>query len=104
MSWTAPSGPWRGAGAPWASGGASAPNAREGTVGAWGGVGDPVVVGGASSTVTDSSGRQTYARRNIFAFDIRSGAIRPFAPAVDGPVYALAAGDGDTVYAGGAFA
>jgi hypothetical protein len=41
----------------------------------------------------------------IFAFDPATGSIDPdFAPVLDqGPVYALAAGPGNTVYAGGAF-
>jgi hypothetical protein len=79
------------------------PHVLDGTVWAMAVVGDTVVVGGAFTKVTDSSRRYTFARRNLFAFDLHSGAIRPFAPAVDGAVYALAAGGGDTVYAGGAF-
>src|ERR687885_553078 len=66
-------------------------------------VGDTMVVGGAFTRVTDSSRKTTYARKNIFAFDLNDGTIRPFAPEVDGAVYALTAGAGDTVYAGGAF-
>ncbi|MEU4235859.1 PKD domain containing protein [Actinoplanes sp. NPDC026619] len=79
------------------------PHVLDGTVWALAVVGDTVVVGGAFTAVADSSRRYTYARRNLFAFDLRSGAIRAFAPVVDGPVYALAAGDDGTVYAGGAF-
>jgi beta-propeller uncharacterized protein DUF5122 len=66
-------------------------------------VGRTVVVGGSFTQVTNSARTQTYARRNIFAYGLTDGVIRPFAPAVDGAVYALAAGPGDTVYIGGAF-
>lgn len=79
------------------------PHVLDGTVWSMAVVGDTVVVGGAFTSVADSSRRRTYARRNIFAFDLLDGAIRPFAPAVDGTVLALAAGPGDTVYLGGAF-
>jgi WD40 repeat protein len=79
------------------------PHVLDGTVWALAVIGDTVVVGGVFSKVTDSSRRHTYARRNLFAYDIDNGVVRPFAPAVDGPVYALTAGGDDTVYAGGAF-
>lgn len=79
------------------------PHVLDGTVWAMAVVGDTVVVGGSFNSVADSSRRHTYARKNIFAFDLRDGAIRSFAPAVDGPVYSLAAGPGYTVYVGGAF-
>src|SRR3954451_20827455 len=79
------------------------PHVLDGTVWSMTVVGDTVVVGGAFTKVTDSSRRQTYARRNIFAFGLNDGAIRPFAPVVDGAVYSLAAGASDTVYLGGAF-
>ena len=79
------------------------PHVLDGTVWTMAVVGDTVVVGGAFTKVTDSSRRQTFARHNIFAFGLHDGTIRPFAPIVDGAVYALAAGADDTVYAGGAF-
>ena len=79
------------------------PHVLDGTVWTMAVVGDTVVVGGAFTKVTDSSRRQTYVRKNVFAFDLDTGAVRPFAPAVDGAVYALAAGAGNTVYLGGAF-
>jgi Domain of unknown function (DUF5122) beta-propeller len=79
------------------------PHVLDGTVWSMVVIGDTVVVGGSFTSVADSSRRHTYARRNIFAFDLRDGAVRSFAPEVDGPVYSLAEGPGDTVYAGGAF-
>jgi Domain of unknown function (DUF5122) beta-propeller len=79
------------------------PNVLDGTVWSMTVVGDTVVVGGAFSKVSDSSRRHTYARRNIFAFNLNTGAVSPFAPDVDGAVYSLAAGADDTVYLGGAF-
>ena len=79
------------------------PHVLDGTVWAMAVVGRTVVVGGDFKAVADSSRRHTYARRNIFAFDLFTGAVRPFAPAVDGGVHSLAAGPGATVYAGGSF-
>jgi WD40 repeat protein len=79
------------------------PHVLDGTVWALALVGDTVVVGGSFTKVADSTKRHTYARKNIFAYGLRDGAVRTFAPVVDAAVYALAAGPGDTVYAGGAF-
>jgi hypothetical protein len=79
------------------------PHVLDGAVWAMAVAGRTVIVGGEFTSVADSSRQHTYARRNIFAFDLFTGAIRPFAPVVDGGVQALAAGPGDTVYAGGAF-
>lgn len=79
------------------------PNVLDGTVWTMTVIGRTVIVGGTFTSVADSSGRHRYARRNLFAFDLDDGTVLPFDPAVDGPVYALAAGPGDTVYVGGAF-
>jgi hypothetical protein len=79
------------------------PHVTDGTVWAVTVVGDTVVVGGAFSKVTDKSGTKTYNRRNIFAYGLNDGAVRPFAPVVDGPVYALTPGPTSTVYIGGSF-
>ena len=79
------------------------PHVLDGTVWALAVVGDTVVVGGSFTKIQDSARRTTYARKNIFAYGLRDGAIRSFAPAVDAAVYSLAAGAGDTVYLGGSF-
>ena len=79
------------------------PHVLDGTVWALAQVGDTVVVGGSFTKVTDSTGKTTYNRRNIFAYGLNDGMVRPFAPSVDGAVYALAAGAGNTVYLGGSF-
>src|SRR3954464_13873792 len=79
------------------------PHVLDGTVWALALVGDTVVVGGGFTKGTDRARRQASARRNLFACGLRDGAVRSFALAVDGAVYALAAGAGNTVYAGGAF-
>src|ERR1700753_3564840 len=79
------------------------PHVLDGTVWALALVGDTVVVGGSFTKVAASTRRTTYARKNVFAYDIRDGSIRPFAPAVDGAVYSIAAGPDDTAYLGGAF-
>jgi hypothetical protein len=79
------------------------PHVLDGTVWAVAVVGDAVVVGGSFTKVANSTGAQTYSRRNVFAYGLNDGAIRPFAPVVDGAVYALAPGASSTVYLGGAF-
>jgi hypothetical protein len=79
------------------------PHVLDGTVWSLALVGDTVVVGGSFTKVTDSSKRQTYARKNIFAYGLNDGAVRSFAPTVDGAVYSLTAGPNGSVYLGGAF-
>lgn len=78
------------------------PHVLDGTVRAITLVGDAVVVGGDFSAVASNSGFR-YRRNYLFAFGARDGALRGFAPSIDGPVYALAPGPGNTVYVGGAF-
>lgn len=79
------------------------PHVLDGTVWSMAVVGDTVVVGGAFTKVADSSRKTTFARKNLFAFGLHDGAIRAFAPQVDGAVYSLSSGADGTVYAGGAF-
>ncbi|MBW6432167.1 delta-60 repeat domain-containing protein [Actinoplanes hulinensis] len=79
------------------------PHVLDGTVWSLALVGDTVVVGGAFTKVADSSRRQTYERKNIFAFGLHDGVIRTFSPQVDGAIYSLAAGPDHSVYMGGAF-
>jgi hypothetical protein len=79
------------------------PHVLDGTVWSIAVVGDTVVVGGSFTQVANSARTQTYARRNIFAYGLNDGVIKPFAPTLDGAVYALSAGAGNTVYVGGSF-
>jgi hypothetical protein len=79
------------------------PHVTNGTVWSIAVVGRTVIVGGSFTQVTNSARTQTYARRNIFAYGLDDGVVRPFAPKVDGAIYALTAGPSDTVYIGGAF-
>ncbi|MEZ0071566.1 hypothetical protein [Planotetraspora sp. GP83] len=80
------------------------PHVLDGIVNALALVGDTVVVGGEFSAVRDAGSTRELPRANIFAFDLRTGRVlRGFAPDLDGPVSALAAGPGGTVYAGGSF-
>jgi hypothetical protein len=79
------------------------PHVLDGTVWSLTLVGDTVVAGGSFTKVADSAKRQTYARKNVFAYGLNDGVVRPFAPEVDGAVYAVTAGPGGTVYLGGAF-
>ena len=50
-------------------------------------VGDTLYAGGSFSSVTKGA---TVARRNLFSFDVTTGAVHAFAPKVDGVVWALA--------------
>ncbi|GII25546.1 delta-60 repeat domain-containing protein [Planosporangium mesophilum] len=79
------------------------PHILDGTVRDIAVVGGTVVVGGDFTQVTDSSRRNTYRRNYLFAYDLGSGRVLDFAPALDGPVLALSPGAGGTVYAGGSF-
>jgi hypothetical protein len=79
------------------------PHVLDGTVWALAVVGDTVVVGGTFTKVQDRTRSTTYARPNIFAYGLRDGAVRSFAPAVDAAVYSLAPGPRNTVYLGGSF-
>ncbi|GAB7039828.1 MULTISPECIES: PKD domain containing protein [Catenuloplanes] len=79
------------------------PHIKDGTVWSAVVVGDTVVVGGNFTTVTDRTGKRTYPRRHLFAFGLRDGVVRDFAPQVDGPVYAVTAGADGSIYLGGAF-
>ncbi len=79
------------------------PNVLDGTVYALALVGSTVVVGGDFHQVADAGsvvGRTRYA---LFGYDLTSGAITDLNPQLDGPVLALAAGPGSTVYVGGRF-
>jgi hypothetical protein len=66
-------------------------------------IGDTAIVGGDFLTVTDSSGEKSYERWFIFSFSLRTGEVLDFAPWLDGPVSALAAGPNGTVFVGGSF-
>ena len=79
------------------------PQVQDGTVYALALVGQTVVVGGSFSTVTDAAQRTGYHRHALFAYDLTTGAVTDFAPQLTGTVLALAAGPGNTVYAGGTF-
>ncbi|BCJ51661.1 hypothetical protein Asp14428_31360 [Actinoplanes sp. NBRC 14428] len=79
------------------------PHVLDGTVWALAVVGDTVVVGGSFTKVQDSTRKLTYDRKNIFAYGLRDGIVRPFAPNVDAAVYALAPGADNSVYLGGSF-
>ncbi|MGI5240567.1 delta-60 repeat domain-containing protein [Dactylosporangium sp. CA-139066] len=80
------------------------PNVLDGAVAAIAVVGDTVVVGGDFTTVADAATGQRYRRPNLFAFQLGTGRVLDPAPAVDGPVTALAAGPGGGVFVAGRFA
>jgi hypothetical protein len=80
------------------------PHVLDGIVNAIALVGGTVVVGGSFTAVADSTRKTTYARENLFAYDLATGRVLPgFAPSVRGPVHSLAAGEAGTVYVGGDF-
>lgn len=61
-----------------------------------------IFAGGAFRTVTDASGSTSYQRHNIMGFDAVTGAMRPFAPAVNGTVWAIEP-RGKALFLGGEF-
>ncbi|WP_426507619.1 hypothetical protein ACPPVO_55235 [Dactylosporangium sp. McL0621] len=79
------------------------PNVLDGEVRAFALVGDTVVVGGDFTSVTDAQRKVKYNRKNLFAYRAATGEILPFAPQPDAPVFTLATGASNTVYAGGEF-
>ncbi|WP_405143633.1 hypothetical protein OG589_38930 [Sphaerisporangium sp. NBC_01403] len=80
------------------------PHVLDGIVNAFALVGGTVVVGGAFSEVREAGGSAKLPRSNLFAYDLATGKVDPrFAPRLNGPVNALAAGPDGSVYAGGAF-
>ncbi|WP_248962239.1 delta-60 repeat domain-containing protein [Sphaerisporangium perillae] len=83
---------------------ATTPHVLDGIVNAFALIGGTVVVGGSFSEVRDAGASTRLPRSNLFAFDLATGKVdRRFAPRLDGPVYALAAGPDGSVYVGGAF-
>lgn len=79
------------------------PHVLDGEVRAFAVVGDTVVVGGDFTAVTDHTGRRSYERWYLFAFQMGTGRVLDFAPWLDGPVLALEPGPDGTVYVGGRF-
>ncbi|MBD9698243.1 PKD domain-containing protein [Flavimobilis sp. GY10621] len=70
-------------------------------------VGTTVFVGGEFTTARPpgaAAGTQTQPRGNLLAYDVRTGALLPWAPAANGAVRGLAVSpDGKTLYVAGAF-
>lgn len=61
-----------------------------------------VFAGGAFRTVTDADGIRTYLRHNLVAFSATTGAVRTFAPNVNGTVWAIEKRKG-ALFVGGEF-
>jgi len=64
--------------------------------------GNTIYVGGRFRTVTDADDTQTYVRHNIMAFDATTGAVKSFAPVIDGTVWTIVRRK-QTLYVGGDF-
>ncbi|WP_436758605.1 hypothetical protein [Streptosporangium sp. V21-05] len=83
------------------------PHVLDGIVNAIALVDGTVVVGGSFGEVREAGSAgvaRVLPRTNLFAYDLATGRILPgFAPRLDRPVQALAAGVHGTVYAGGRF-
>lgn len=61
-----------------------------------------IFAGGEFRTVTNASGSTSFQRHNIMAFDAVTGAMRSFAPVVNGPVWAIEP-KGKALFIGGEF-
>ncbi|MEU8200742.1 hypothetical protein [Streptosporangium sp. NPDC049046] len=80
------------------------PHVLDGIVNAIALVDGTVVVGGSFGEVREAGSATVLPRANLFAYDLATGRVLPgFAPRLDRPVLALAAGVRGTVYAGGRF-
>ncbi|MBB2909045.1 hypothetical protein FHS43_000291 [Streptosporangium becharense] len=80
------------------------PHVLDGIVNAFALVGGTVVVGGSFGAVREAGSTRVLARSGLFAYEQATGRVLPgFAPHLDGPVLALAAGAHGTVYVGGRF-
>lgn len=67
-------------------------------------VGSTMYAGGSFHLVRNAARTIDHVRRNIFAFDATTGRIAPFAPAVNGEVFAIEpSADGRFLYVGGRF-
>jgi hypothetical protein len=66
-------------------------------------IGDTIFVGGKFTSVENAKRDTAYARSNLFAFDVSTGAVsETFKPFVNQQVFALLA-DGNSLYVGGQF-
>jgi hypothetical protein len=66
-------------------------------------VGGTMYAGGRFVRAQDPTGRVSYVRNNIMAFDASSGAMRPLAPVFDGRVWAIVPGPGGSLLVAGEF-
>lgn len=79
------------------------PNVVGGAVDKYLQVGNTMYAGGAIGTVKQvAPGAATYARHNLMAFDVNTGAVTSFAPDANGVVWGLAS-SGNALYIGGSF-
>ncbi|WP_295660001.1 hypothetical protein [uncultured Nocardioides sp.] len=65
-------------------------------------IGGQMYVGGAFTEVKSSNRSQTYARKNLYGFNMTDGSVTGLSITVDGDILALAT-DGRSLYAGGKF-
>ena len=61
-----------------------------------------IFAGGEFRTVTNASGTTSFERHNVMGFDATTGAMRPFAPVVNGTVWAIEP-FGKALFLGGEF-
>jgi hypothetical protein len=66
-------------------------------------VGDVMYAGGVIGAVQNPGRTATYARNNVFAFNVRTGAVLGFAPNVNGAVWAIVPQSDGTLILGGSF-
>lgn len=80
------------------------PHVLDGEVDSIAQVGNLIVLGGTFTQVSNAQGTETFARRNVVAFDATTGQISAFNPSPDGPVTAvIPSANGQGVYLGGSF-
>ncbi|MDT5036478.1 MAG: hypothetical protein QOE03_1663, partial [Micromonosporaceae bacterium] len=69
---------------------------------AFGQIGGTMYAGGTFHTVSNSTRTVTTSRSNLMSFSATTGALTSFAPAVNGPVWAIVPA-GSSIYVGGEF-
>ncbi|MFC7547017.1 WD40 repeat domain-containing protein [Plantactinospora sp. GCM10030261] len=79
------------------------PHARNGEARAFAEIGDTVYVGGTFTQVRTAADATLVTRNYLFAYDRDTGALRAFAPALNGAVNALATSPDGKLIVGGAF-
>jgi hypothetical protein len=79
------------------------PHVIDGNVNTFALVGSTMFAGGTILNVRQQGSQVVHARHNLMAFNASTGAVLPFAPVVNGEVWALEPGGDNSMYVAGSF-